>query len=765
MKDNLYKIFQNKLTKKIITIVYSVIFFIAFSYYYYHHDYFKILLVVSVAGIIVVLLLYIYKKINVINHSKEIFHKELNFNLSKIIIIFIGLAILILNLSLLTKANGNLKYMLANIFSIELNIIYQITTILLFNIIFILILWSIGNRIIKLLKLNNLTGLEEFIFGFAFGAVPLIFSIFLLAITNLLYTKFILINLAIWLLFSYKEIIENLKKINKLKVHLPPLKNFTDINFYKKIVILILFMSIIFLFIESINPQPLDYDSLHTYYNAPKLSLEQHKLVKFPLFPFANIPKNIEMLYMNIMAITSPRFLSHIQLIYFALTLLTIYLFCKKFFNKKTGLLATMICFLAPTILYLSKTTKIDISLIFYSILIIYIFFIWLDKPKIKWAIIMGSLFGLSFGIKYNGILLFISVISTIFIIIIYRLAKKKECKKYIYQSLIIILFTIILFSPWLIRNKAEFNNYSYPFSINSNSSTKNPLVNKKKDEYTKIFYQKEKNEIKRFINFPKTYLKSSAHSRLQNFSPIFLIGLLLLFLYRKNYKEKILIIIFSVYFILWFLKANHRIWYGVPILPLLSVLIASAIIKVKFLLKNNIIKFSLISYLIICLILISNFDACHLYYITGIISKKQYLNKIQIFNISNKLNSIIEKNEKVLLIWDMRIGFIKNNNKNTFVNSKNEKFFNYAINKNPTEVYNSLKEKNIKYIIYRHKRENLIKNLPYKTNLNLLNNESYKNILKGLNLFDQFKTKYLEKIECSQNNNKVDIECLYKVI
>jgi len=260
--------------KKVITTIYSLLVLLTFSYYYYYHGYFKMLLDLTIASFILILLFFIFKKIakRFIDYKKikEILHKGYYFSLSKLIIIFLVLILLILNLFTFFNREIIYKVIPINIISIEINIIFQITTILLFDLIFIFVLWSIGSKIIKLLKLSSLSAIEKFIFGFGFGAVPLMFLTFTLAVLGLLYSKFILLILIVCLLFSYKEIIENFKKINKLHFTLPSSKNFSDVNFYKKLVVVVLFIAITFLFISTIQPLPIDYDALHTYYNTPQ---------------------------------------------------------------------------------------------------------------------------------------------------------------------------------------------------------------------------------------------------------------------------------------------------------------------------------------------------------------------------------------------------------------------------------------------------------------------------------------------------------------
>ena len=770
--SNFYKIFQNSKTQKIINIIFSIIFLIGFSYYYYYRDYFEILLIASIGGLLFLLIYLVNKKnISQINF-KDAIHKKIKINLFKISLIFTLISIIWVNTNLFINSRPNLDYISQKVFLVQLNILYQVIGLLIFNLIFILILWSIGSKIIKLLQLK-LTNSEEFVFGFSFGAIPLILSTFLLTTTALLHTKYILITLLIWILFSYKEIINNLKKIFKLEIKLGPSDKFINLNFLKKITLIIFFIIIISLFINTIYPQPVNYDSLHTNYNVPNIFLEQHKSVNFPLFSFANIPKNIEMLYINIMATVGPRFLSHIQLIYLILTLSTIYLFCKKFFDEKTGILAIIIFFFSISFFYLSNGVKVDLSLIFYSSIILYAFFNWLKNSETKWAIILGSLFGLSFGIKYNAIFLFLSVGTIILIIIIYKIIKKSNIKKYIFQSFLILLFTIIFFSPWLIRDKIKFNNYLYPYLITYEEETvkvKQDLMIERQDEYTEIMIQNGESKIQSIINLPKIYLKKNEHGVLQNFNPLFILLIPLIFLYKKNKREKILLTISLVYFILWIWKANFRIWYAGPVFIILSIILSLAIIKTKFLLKNNIVKISASTYLIICLILINSINSTRLtqiYYISGLISETEYLNQIPIYKISQKLNNVIKKDEKVLLLLEMRTGFIKNNNENAIIEHKLEQYFNNKIYNTPKEIHEQFKKENIKYIIYKNRQEKHIRNLPYLTlNFEMLNNKSYKNILNSVNLFNDFRVKYLKNIECHKNKNDIiDDICLYKIL
>ncbi len=149
-------------------------------------------------------------------------------------------------------------------------------------------------------------------------------------------------------------------------------------------------------------------------------------------------------------------------------------------------------------------------------------------------------------------------------------------------------------------------------------------------------------------------------------------------------------------------------------------------------------------------------------WYITGIYSSAQYLNnRVDTFSLSQKVDNLVKRDEKILMVFDMKMGFIENNYRNTFVELFFERFFNQEINQTPRDVYELLKKENIKYIIYNFTFEDMMKNFPYYSlNLDILESKSYKSYLERINLFHQFKNEYLKEIDCMKR-----YACLYAVI
>jgi len=432
------KIDNNFIKRIVLTLFYLILSVIIVTCLTYKVN--NVLLVFSLVFILLITFFVFLKKLRFF-----LFH-EIKLSFTSVFIFFICFIILLVNIfSILNLNEKGVNF--TDLLLMELNIIYQVTSLFVFDLIFIFILWSFGSRILKFAKLNELTDFEMFIFSFGFGIFPLILSTFVLATTGGLYLKYLLWILIVFLIFSYREVIDNYYKAKNLVFKIPNSGCNFDKNVYKKIVLLVILITVGFLFFYTVQPTPIDIDSLHTYFNVPNIFLENHRFVNFSLFPFANIPNNISLLYINIIALFGPRFLSHIQLIYLIFTLFGIYAFSKRFFNQTVGLLAVLFYFYIPAfLLRLVNSVKIELSLGYYSLLIIYSYFIWLGKPKWIWAIILGILFGFTFGIKYTtGFLVLSLLVCSLFYLAI-SLFKKNQIKPYINSFFVILLFFIIFF-------------------------------------------------------------------------------------------------------------------------------------------------------------------------------------------------------------------------------------------------------------------------------------------------------------------------------
>jgi 4-amino-4-deoxy-L-arabinose transferase-like glycosyltransferase len=136
------------------------------------------------------------------------------------------------------------------------------------------------------------------------------------------------------------------------------------------------------------------------------------------------------------------------------LTCVLLFLLCKRFFSENTALLAiTIYSFFPGNALYVSllMTEVLFITLTLFAILLY-------SNKKNEYSIIEKILLGVILAIltllKQNGALFII-------IFLLWDIIRTHSLKKVIYQNVIMLISFIIFLSPWLIRNKMQFDHYS----------------------------------------------------------------------------------------------------------------------------------------------------------------------------------------------------------------------------------------------------------------------------------------------------------------
>jgi len=772
------KIFNNSLTKKIAVWLFALLLLLGFSYYYYnyHQDSFLTLLVISLVALVVVIILLLTKRL--IDYKKWLAKilKPRQLSLFKLIFVFFLAAVVFLNLLFFIYLFAG-QAQLKDILLMELSVIAKIGGLLVFQIVLAIFIWSLGSKLIKLFKLKTLSDSEELVFGFGLGLIPLSLIIFALGAVKILYWQLIflaVITLAVW---AWEELKKNFSRFWNCRLNFPFMTGRSG-NDYQGILLIIGLIFLFFIFLSGIMPQPIDADALHTYYNGPKLSLEQHALAEFPLFPFAETPSNLNLLHIGVLALTGSLFLSNLQLLYFIFTLIVLTCFARRFINKESAFFAGAIYFLIPsTIIFFIVSVKIELSLVFYSLLIVYAFFFWLQEGKGEWAIVLGLLAGFGLGIKYNTLFLLISLLAAFAVFFGYRLFKKQAVKDYLIQGLLITAFALLIFSPWLVRNQLKFDNPWHPFDFKTGQIDRVWLAEDQTDlielvdegarNYNLITLQDGYQGWDYIWRLPMIYLRGTFHANnLNDFSPIFLLALPLLFLTRKNFNEKILIIICLVYFLLWLDKGYARWWYAFPLFLFLSILIGSAASQLKFIFKNKLIIIIFASLIALnFFFVLSRLFTGNSFYLLAIENKEEFLQRnLFIYSLSQRLNEELRPGERVLLLATMKSAFIKNNDQNTIIDSKNKKYFNYLINQTPEESYEMIKKDQVAYIIYDYNKMNFLESIPYLRDLKMLKNPAYQKIISGLNLFKTFEKRYLEEIICLSQTVNGPAQCLYRV-
>ena len=244
-----------------------------------------------------------------------------------------------------------------------------------------------------------------------------------------------------------------------IKILIPPAENF-GFSFF----CLILFsLGAIFLLIFAIAP-PVDWDSLMYHLPIPVDFIKENRI----FLPSDNMHTAFiglaHMLYIPILAIGSipgPALLSS----FVALMLgLSVYATACRFFDRNTAYISLPMLWGTSTILLVAITPRVDVTLCFYLLLAHYALLTALysdSKSKYKYFYLSAVVLGLSFGIKYGGLIYAVCLSP----LAVYVAFKNSNSLLNLSKKILIFGFTfLILVLPWLVKNSLLFDAPVYPF-------------------------------------------------------------------------------------------------------------------------------------------------------------------------------------------------------------------------------------------------------------------------------------------------------------
>ncbi|MBW1824543.1 MAG: glycosyltransferase family 39 protein, partial [Deltaproteobacteria bacterium] len=221
---------------------------------------------------------------------------------------------------------------------------------------------------------------------------------------------------------------------------------------------------IISVIILSLVP-PISKDALVHHLAVAKLYIRHGGMYEIPFMPFSYYPMNLNLMYMiphyfgNDIA---PKF------IHFTFALLTaglIFYYLKNRTNILYGLLGAILFLSVPIIVKLSITVYVDLGEIFFSFAALVFLLEWVRSGfQIRFLIFSGILCGLALGTKYNGLITLFLL--TLFIPFLYSRHHKDIGAgffKPVGFGVLFLLISLLIFSPWMIRNYHWKNNPIYP--------------------------------------------------------------------------------------------------------------------------------------------------------------------------------------------------------------------------------------------------------------------------------------------------------------
>lgn len=214
---------------------------------------------------------------------------------------------------------------------------------------------------------------------------------------------------------------------------------------------------------------PVSRDALTHHLAVPKLWVEQGGFREIPEIAFSYYPQLIDLLY------TVPIILGHdiaakyIHFTFALLTALIIFLFVRRRLGPAWGALSGLLFLTVPLIMKLSVTVYVDLGLIFFTTGALFAGVVWLeDQAKFKWLIVAAVCSGLALSTKYNAIVSFL-VLSLLVPFFFLNGSENKDAEQLntVKFGVLFVSISMLVFSPWLIRNYALTGNPMYPLMQN----------------------------------------------------------------------------------------------------------------------------------------------------------------------------------------------------------------------------------------------------------------------------------------------------------
>jgi 4-amino-4-deoxy-L-arabinose transferase-like glycosyltransferase len=210
---------------------------------------------------------------------------------------------------------------------------------------------------------------------------------------------------------------------------------------------------------------PVDRDSLTHHLYVPKLYLKHGGIYEISAVEFSYFPMNLDLLYTAALYFGNDILPKYIHFAFALLTAWLIYRYLKCRLNTLYALYGVLLFLSIPIIVKLSITAYVDLGLIFFSMFSIYYLHKWVENDfRLKYLVISAVGCGLGLGTKYNGLItLFLLTLFVPFSYSRMSTGGKNSFFKPLGYCAVYLSVSLIVFSPWMIRNIVWKQNPVYP--------------------------------------------------------------------------------------------------------------------------------------------------------------------------------------------------------------------------------------------------------------------------------------------------------------
>jgi hypothetical protein len=346
-----------------------------------------------------------------------------------------------------------------------------------------------------------------------------------------------------------------------------------------------IFMLLCMEFMLNLTP-PISRDAIIHHLAIPKLWLKHGGFYEIPWKEYSYYPMFINLFYLVCLYFKNDIAPKFIHLGFGLATGWLIYLYLKQKFGRNWGLLGMLIFITTPIVVWLSTSAYIDLGMTFFTTSSVLAFIKWrdLEFKQIKWLLISSICMGLAIASKYNALIALL--ILNLMMTFSYAHDTKKQIAAVKY-GLIFFAVTVLIASPWYLKNFLQTGNPFYPLfnslfhSINHTPAQEilhNEAIQKigslgffrmREVMYGESFWETLLIPLRMFFQGEDNsyrYFQGVLNPILIVFSPFVLFN-------RRYCKDKLFFVFFSVIFIImaYFLTAK-QVRYILPVLPFLAI-------------------------------------------------------------------------------------------------------------------------------------------------------------------------------------------------
>lgn len=339
---------------------------------------------------------------------------------------------------------------------------------------------------------------------------------------------------------------------------------------------------------------------------APKSFIEQGRV--YPLLDSfsGNMPFLVHMIYAAFLLVKADIAAKLYSTFLALMCSVALYGFCTRFLSRRIAILSMFGFFAAGLIVEVAVTARNDVTLAAMLFLAAYAMIVYLDTRKRAWLWVSAITSGLSLGLKYSA---FFGVGLIGLMLLIETLATKRESlSKVIRGAALYAGITIVVASPWYIKNLIWFSNPVYPYLTGE--------VAEIKDGGARYFNSDDQHQVDKYVSLARAvmpdqtsaieqYLAEKAQERVERHPLRFWDHFLhpdryVLGAYAEAYHDpNYLFLVFPILFLLrrqrwlawlavlsvgFFIGAAATSWiarYFLPVYPALTILSTAALVEV----------------------------------------------------------------------------------------------------------------------------------------------------------------------------------------